>query len=207
MVRGVVCYAALCCGAWPVWSCVELRCVVQLSRIVDWWLQSAGDVNFTLTNISLVYGGQRPQMPKQKEEKTQTFAAWVTDHIEMCCISNQNDRSNGSFVCLWVRVWVWVLFPPGMSYVSRTYGISFGLLSVCLYPLFPPFVFLHVYFDLSVCANASVDIRYSDTLITVACICVCFTIPFWSIAAENIIWSVGSFKEMLQMLAVPPKPK
>jgi len=31
-------------------------------------------------------------MPKQ------TFAAHVTDHIEMCCISNQNDRSNGSFM-------------------------------------------------------------------------------------------------------------
>jgi len=31
-------------------------------------------------------------MPKQ------TFAACVTDHIEMCCISNQNDRSNGSFL-------------------------------------------------------------------------------------------------------------
>jgi len=70
-----------------------------------------GDVNFTLTNISLVSTSSDHSERRVAEDggrergAIEDFCGFqadvslsVTDHIEMCCIFNQNDRSNGSFM-------------------------------------------------------------------------------------------------------------
>lgn len=95
-------------------------------------------------------------MPKQ------TFAACVTDHIEMCCISNPNDRSNGSFLLrlplscrlssslsLRLACPVWVMYRRYEAHIWRWFVCLTVCLSVCLSACPPVYLSVYLYIFLS----------------------------------------------------------